>query len=208
MKKLKIESALISVFNKEGISEVCMALFRKEITIYSTGGTKKFIENLDIPVKSVESLTGYPSILGGRVKTLHPKIFGSILSRSSNKQDLIDQKTHDIPKINLVIVDLYPFKETVIKIKDKNEIIEKIDIGGVSLIRAAAKNYDDVLVVSSRNQYIKLLEDLESNNFITNAIETGNLIFSESKNRSKKTSGFEKLNELIRRNTVQTTSEI
>ena len=168
MKKLKIESALISVFNKEGISEVCMALFRKGITIYSTGGTKKFIENLDIPVKSVESLTGYPSILGGRVKTLHPKIFGSILSRSSNKQDLIDQKTHDIPKINLVIVDLYPFKETVIKIKDKNEIIEKIDIGGVSLIRAAAKNYDDVLVVSSRNQYIKLLEDLESNNFITN----------------------------------------
>ena len=168
MKKLKIESALISVFNKEGISEVCMALFRKEITIYSTGGTKKFIENLDIPVKSVESLTGYPSILGGRVKTLHPKIFGSILSRSSNKQDLIDQRTHDIPKINLVIVDLYPFKETVIKIKDKNEIIEKIDIGGVSLIRAAAKNYDDILVVSSRNQYIKLLEDLESNNFITN----------------------------------------
>ena len=124
MKKLKIESALISVFNKEGISEVCMALFRKEITIYSTGGTKKFIENLDIPVKSVESLTGYPSILGGRVKTLHPKIFGSILSRSSNKQDLIDQKTHNIPKINLVIVDLYPFKETVIKIKDKNEIDE------------------------------------------------------------------------------------
>ena len=168
MKKLKIESALISVFNKEGISEVCMALFRKEITIYSTGGTKKFIENLDIPVKSVESLTGYPSILGGRVKTLHPKIFGSILLRSSNKQDLIDQKTHDIPKINLVIVYLYPFKETAIKIKDKNEIIEKIDIGGVSLIRAAAKNYDDVLVVSSRNQYIKLLEDLESNNFITN----------------------------------------
>ena len=168
MKKLKIESALISVFNKEGISEVCMALFRKEITIYSTGGTKKFIENLDIPVKSVESLTGYPSILGGRVKTLHPKIFGSILSRSSNKQDLIDQRTHDIPKINLVIFDLYPFKETVIKIKDKNEIIEKIDIGGVSLIRAAAKNYDDILVVSSRNQYIKLLEDLESNNFITN----------------------------------------
>ena len=168
MKKLKIESALISVFNKVGISEVCMALFRKEITIYSTGGTKKFIENLDIPVKSVESLTGYPSILGGRVKTLHPKIFGSILSRSSNKQDLIDQKTHDIPKINLVIVDLYPFKETVIKIKDKNEIIEKIDIGGVSLIRAAAKNYDDVLVVSSRNQYVELLEDLESNNFITN----------------------------------------
>ena len=168
MKKLKIESALISVFNKEGISEVCMALFRKEITIYSTGGTKKFIENLDIPVKSVESLTGYPSILGGRVKTLHPKIFGSILSRSSNKQDLIDQKTHDIPKINLVIVDLYPFKETAIKIKDKNEIIEKIDIGGVSLIRAAAKNYDDVLVVSSRNQYVELLEDLESNNFITN----------------------------------------
>ena len=168
MKKLKIESALISVFNKVGISEVCMALFRKEITIYSTGGTKKFIENLDIPVKSVESLTGYPSILGGRVKTLHPKIFGSILSRSSNKQDLIDQKTHDIPKINLVIVDLYPFKETVIKIKDKNEIIEKIDIGGISLIRAAAKNYDDVLVVSSRNQYVELLEDLESNNFITN----------------------------------------
>ena len=168
MKKLKIESALISVFNKDGISEICMALFRKGITIYSTGGTKNFIENLDIPVKSVESLTGYPSIFGGRVKTLHPKIFGSILSRGSNKQDLIDQKTHNIPKINLVIVDLYPFRETVIQTKNKNEIIEKIDIGGVSLIRAAAKNYDDVLVVSSRKYYIKLLEDLESNNFITN----------------------------------------
>ena len=168
MKKLKIESALISVFNKDGISEICMALFRKGITIYSTGGTKNFIENLDIQVKSVESLTGYPSIFGGRVKTLHPKIFGSILSRGSNKQDLIDQKTHNIPKINLVIVDLYPFRETVIQRKNTNEIIEKIDIGGVSLIRAAAKNYDDVLVVSSRKHYIKLLEDLESNNFITN----------------------------------------
>ena len=161
MKKLKIESALISVFNKEGISEVCMALFRKEITIYSTGGTKKFIENLDIPVKSVESLTGYPSILGGRVKTLHPKIFGSILSRSSNKQDLIDQKTHDIPKINLVIVDLYPFSDTLKKTDEVDEIIEKIDIGGVSLIRAAAKNYKSVLCISSKSQYEDLINLLD-----------------------------------------------
>ena len=167
MKKIKIDSVLISVFNKDGISDLCEELHKKNITIYSTGGTKKFIEKLNIPVKSIESLTGYPSILGGRVKTLHPKVFGSILSRSSNDQDTLDKETYEIPKINFVIVDLYPFKETINNTNDENQIIEKIDIGGVSLIRAAAKNYNDVLVVSSKGQYNNILESLKLNNFFT-----------------------------------------
>ena len=167
MKKEKIESVLISVFNKDGISDLCNELHKKNITIYSTGGTKKFIEKLNIPVKSVESLTGYPSILSGRVKTLHPKVFGSILSRSSNEKDILDKETYEIPKINFVIVDLYPFKETRNNTNDENQIIEKIDIGGVSLIRAAAKNYNDVLVVSSKTQYNNVLESLKLNNFFT-----------------------------------------
>lgn len=167
MKKVKIESVLISVFNKDGISDLCMELHKKNITIYSTGGTQKFIEKLNIPVKSIESLTGYPSILGGRVKTLHPKVFGSILSRSFNEKDIIDQEIYEIPKINLVIVDIYPFKETLNNTNDENQIIEKIDIGGVSLIRAAAKNYNDVLIVSSKNQYNNVLKSLKFNNFFT-----------------------------------------
>ena len=167
MKKIKIDSVLISVFNKDGIFDLCEELHKQNITIYSTGGTKKFIEKLNIPVKSIESLTGYPSILGGRVKTLHPKVFGSILSRSSNDQDTLDKETYEIPKINFVIVDLYPFKETINNTNDENQIIEKIDIGGVSLIRAAAKNYNDVLVVSSKGQYNNILESLKLNNFFT-----------------------------------------
>ena len=167
MQKIKIDSVLISVFNKDGISDLCEELYKQNIKIYSTGGTKKFIEKLNIPVKSIESLTGYPSILGGRVKTLHPKVFGSILSRSSNDQDTLDKETYEIPKINFVIVDLYPFKETINNTNDENKIIEKIDIGGVSLIRAAAKNYNDVLVVSSKCQYNNILESLKLNKFFT-----------------------------------------
>ena len=148
----KISSALISVFNKDGIEEIATKLHNQNIKIISTGGTKSFIENLGIPVTSVESITDYPSILGGRVKTLHPKIFGGILYR--DKQDDLDEvKRFSIPKIDLVIVDLYPFEDTVKSTNDESEIIEKIDIGGVSLIRAAGKNYKKTLVVSSKKNY-------------------------------------------------------
>ena len=139
----KIKSALVSVFNKEGIDDLCTKLHQNNVQIISTGGTKKYIEKLDIPVTSVESLTDYPSILGGRVKTLHPKVFGAILSRKENSSDIDDIKKHNISEIDMVIVDLYPFQETVESGKKEQEIIEKIDIGGVSLIRAAAKNFSD-----------------------------------------------------------------
>ena len=168
MQKTKINSVLISVFNKEGIDDFCKEFYKNNIEIYSTGGTKKHIEKLNISVKSIESITGYPSILGGRVKTLHPKIYGSLLSRSDNNEDKHDQKKYDIPKIDMLIVDLYPFKETVLTSKDENKIIEKIDIGGVSLIRAAAKNYSEVLVVSSKKQYKIIQDELINNNFSTN----------------------------------------
>ena len=146
----KIKSVLISVFNKDGIDELCKSLHQNNIQIISTGGTKSHIEKLNIPVTSVESLTDYPSILGGRVKTLHPKVFGAILSRKENKSDLDDINKYNISKVDMVIVDLYPFQKTVEQTKNKNEIIEKIDIGGVSLIRAAAKNFSDVVIVSSK----------------------------------------------------------
>ena len=132
----KIKSVLISVFNKEGIDELCKSLHQNNIQIISTGGTKSHIEKLNIPVTSVESLTDYPSILGGRVKTLHPKVFGAILSRTENKSDLDDINKYNISKVDMVIVDLYPFQTTVEQTTNENEIIEKIDIGGVSLIRA------------------------------------------------------------------------
>ena len=141
----KITSALISVFNKDGIEEIAAKLHKQNIKIISTGGTKSFIENLGITVTSVESITDYPSILGGRVKTLHPKIFGGILYRD-DQADLDEVKKFSIPKIDLVIVDLYPFEDTVKSTNDESEIIEKIDIGGVSLIRAAAKNYNKTLI--------------------------------------------------------------
>ena len=162
----KISSALISVFNKDGIEEIATKLHNQNIKIISTGGTKSFIENLDIPVTSVESITDYPSILGGRVKTLHPKIFGGILYR--DKQDDLDEvKRFSIPKIDLVIVDLYPFEDTVKSTNDESEIIEKIDIGGVSLIRAAAKNYNKTLVVSSKKNYKEVITYLEKNKYST-----------------------------------------
>ena len=162
----KISTALISVFNKDGIKEIATKLHNQNIKIISTGGTKSFIENLGIPVTSVESITDYPSILGGRVKTLHPKIFGGILYRDK-QVDLDEVKKFSIPKIDLVIVDLYPFEDTVKSTNDESEIIEKIDIGGVSLIRAAAKNYNKTLVVSSKKNYKEVITYLEKNKYST-----------------------------------------
>ncbi|NTV83343.1 MAG: bifunctional phosphoribosylaminoimidazolecarboxamide formyltransferase/IMP cyclohydrolase PurH, partial [Bacteroidales bacterium] len=148
----KIRSALISVYYKDGLEEIARELHRQGVTIYSTGGTYDFIKKLDIPAITVESLTDYPSIFGGRVKTLHPKVFGGILYRRENTDDVDQAKQYGIPAIDLVIVDLYPFEETVAKSTVEEEIIEKIDIGGISLIRAAAKNYRDVLIVASSAQ--------------------------------------------------------
>ena len=163
----KISTALISVFNKDGIEEIATKLHNQNIKIISTGGTKSFIENLGIPVTSVESITDYPPILGGRVKTLHPKIFGGILYRDEKQVDLDEIRKFSIPKIDLVIVDLYPFEDTVKSTDDKSEIIEKIDIGGVSLIRAAAKNYNKTLVVSSKKNYKEFITYLEKNKYST-----------------------------------------
>lgn len=154
----KIESALISVFDKTGLESIARQLHENGVKIISTGGTQSFIESLNIPVIPVEQLTGYPSILGGRVKTLHPKIFGGILGRSTVSLDQEEMEHYEITGIDLVIVDLYPFEETVAEGGTHAEIIEKIDIGGISLIRAAAKNYNDVVVISSRKQYGHLLE--------------------------------------------------
>ena len=165
MKNIKIKSVLISVFNKEGLDELCRFFFQNQIHIFSTGGTEKYIKSLNIPVKSVESVTGYPSILGGRVKTLHPKIFGSLLSRNNSVEDQDDIKKYELPKIDMVVVDLYPFSETVRLSNEDNEIIEKIDIGGVSLIRAGAKNFSDIIVVSQKEQYSLVLDYLKENNF-------------------------------------------
>ncbi|HFA49776.1 MAG TPA: bifunctional phosphoribosylaminoimidazolecarboxamide formyltransferase/IMP cyclohydrolase [Bacteroidetes bacterium] len=154
----KIKSALISVFHKEGLENTVLELQQLGVTIYSTGGTQRYIEKLGVPVKTVENLTSYPSILDGRVKTLHPKVFGGILARreEAHRAQLAE---FDIPEIDLVIVDLYPFEETVASTDDEATIIEKIDIGGISLIRAAAKNFKDVAVVPSKNEY-PLLEKL------------------------------------------------
>ena len=160
----KIKSALISVFYKDGLEPVVKKLNQLGVSIYSTGGTQKFIEALGIDVTPVESLTSYPAILGGRVKTLHPKIFGGILARRDDRDDKAQLSTYEIPEIDLVIVDLYPFEETLAKTSDTQQIIEKIDIGGISLIRAAAKNYNDVLVVPSSNYYNDLIKLLEEKN--------------------------------------------
>ncbi len=154
----KAKSALISVFYKDGLAPIAQKLNDLGITIYSTGGTEKFITELGINVIPVEDLTSYPSILGGRVKTLHPKVFGGILSRRENKNDLSQLNEFDIPEIDIVIVDLYPFEKTVSSGASEQEIIEKIDIGGISLIRAAAKNFKDVICVSSMNQYDAFLQ--------------------------------------------------
>ena len=160
----KINSALVSVYYKDNLEPIIRKLNSLGVTIYSTGGTLSFIEKLGIPVKSVEGLTSYPEILGGRVKTLHPKIFGGILGRRDLDSDVAQMEQHEIPNIDLVIVDLYPFEETLSGGASEEDIIEKIDIGGISLIRAAAKNFNDVVIVSSRNDYPSLNELLESKN--------------------------------------------
>lgn len=148
-----IQSALISVYYKDGLEPLVRLLHQHGVTLYSTGGTQTFIESLGIPVTAVEDLTGYPSIFGGRVKTLHPAVFGGILYRRNLPEDVAQAERHQIPAIDLVVVDLYPFEETVASGADEAEVIEKIDIGGISLIRAAAKNFADTLIVSSREQY-------------------------------------------------------
>ncbi len=152
-----IKSALISVFSKEGLEPIVRKLHTQNVTIYSTGGTEDFIVNLGIPVVAVEDITSYPSILGGRVKTLHPKIFGGILNRQDNESDRHEMEEYAIPQIDLVIVDLYPFEKTVASGAAESDIIEKIDIGGISLIRAAAKNFQDTLIVASVDRYADLL---------------------------------------------------
>mgnify|MGYP003293706415 CR=1 FL=1 len=153
----KIKSALISVFYKDGLEPIVKALDAQGVTIYSTGGTYKFIHDLGIEPVAVESLTGYPSILGGRVKTLHPKVFGGILSRRDMYSDGEQLAEYQIPEIDLVIVDLYPFEATVASGAPEQDIIEKIDIGGISLIRAAAKNFKDVVIVPAVNHYNEFL---------------------------------------------------
>src|SRR4051812_6562039 len=152
----KIKSALISVYYKEGLDSIARQLQEFGITIYSTGGTEKFIKELGIECVPVESLTTYPSILGGRVKTLHPAVFGGILGRRDLEQDMQEMKQYNIPEIDLVIVDLYPFEETLASTSDEKQIIEKIDIGGPSMIRAAAKNFKDLLVVAAKDDYAAL----------------------------------------------------
>ena len=158
----KIKTALVSVYHKDGLDEIISLLHKDGVKFLSTGGTKTFIESLGIPCDAVEDLTGYPSILGGRVKTLHPKVFGGILSRRDNAGDQEQVQTYEIPDIDLVIVDLYPFVDTVASGASDADIIEKIDIGGISLIRAAAKNHKDVIIVASKAQYAPLANMLKN----------------------------------------------
>jgi phosphoribosylaminoimidazolecarboxamide formyltransferase/IMP cyclohydrolase len=182
MSDKRIHSALISVFYKDGLTDIVRILHNLDVKIFSTGGTFSFINDLGIPAEKVEDLTTYPSILGGRVKTLHPSVFGGILARRENKEDIDQLAKYKIPEIDLVIVDLYPFEETVKSVDEEEEIIEKIDIGGISLIRAAAKNYSDVLIISGREQYPDLLSLLngkkgfsslaERRHFATRAFQT------------------------------------
>ncbi|MBR2648464.1 MAG: bifunctional phosphoribosylaminoimidazolecarboxamide formyltransferase/IMP cyclohydrolase [Sediminibacterium sp.] len=163
----KIQSALISVFYKDGLAPIAQELHRLGITIYSTGGTQQFLESLAIPCVPVESLTGYPSILGGRVKTLHPVVFGGILGRRYEEQDIAEMKQYEIPEIDLVIVDLYPFEETLRNTTEEKAIIEKIDIGGPSMIRAAAKNFRDITVIAAKGSYENLLNLLQTQAGVT-----------------------------------------
>ncbi len=158
-----IKTALISVYHKDGLDEILTLLHKDGVKFLSTGGTQTFIESLGYPCDAVEDLTGYPSILGGRVKTLHPKVFGGILNRRENEGDKAQIAQYEIPEIDLVIVDLYPFVDTVASGASNADIIEKIDIGGISLIRAAAKNYNDVIIVASKSQYAPLADLLKRN---------------------------------------------
>ena len=162
-----IQSALISVFSKDGLEPIVRKLHEQNVTLYSTGGTEDFIKNLGIPVVPVEDVTSYPSILGGRVKTLHPKIFGGILNRQDNESDVQQMEEYKIPQIDLVIVDLYPFEKTVQSGAPESDIIEKIDIGGISLIRAAAKNFKDTVIVASVDEYSLLLDLISTQNGTT-----------------------------------------
>ncbi|MBQ7149606.1 MAG: IMP cyclohydrolase [Prevotella sp.] len=156
----QIKTALISVFHKDGLEELLKKLNEEGVKFLSTGGTQSFIESLGYDCQKVEDVTTYPSILGGRVKTLHPKVFGGILARRDNEGDQKQMKEYEIPEIDLVIVDLYPFEQTVASGASEADIIEKIDIGGISLIRAGAKNFKDVVIIPSKNEYAELLEVL------------------------------------------------
>ena len=157
----KIKTALVSVFHKDGLDELLAKLNEEGVKFLSTGGTQKFIESLGYECQKVEDVTTYPSILGGRVKTLHPKIFGGILARRDNEGDQEQMKEYEIPSIDLVVVDLYPFEQTVASGASDADIIEKIDIGGISLIRAGAKNFKDVVIVPSKAEYSVLLDILK-----------------------------------------------
>ena len=154
----KIKTALVSVFHKDGLDELLKKLHEEGVSLLSTGGTQRFIESLGYPCQKVEDLTTYPSILGGRVKTLHPKVFGGILGRRELEDDRAQMQQYEIPEIDLVIVDLYPFEQTVASGASDSDIIEKIDIGGISLIRAGAKNFNDVVIVPSKAEYGMLLD--------------------------------------------------
>ena len=163
MEKKQIKRALVSVYHKDKLDIIIKKLHSEGVEFISTGGTQSFIESLNIPCSAVEDLTGYPSILGGRVKTLHPKVFGGILNRRDLELDKAQIAEYDIPEIDLVIVDLYPFEATVAAGADEPTTIEKIDIGGISLIRAAAKNYNDVVIVASQDQYEALFDIVSAN---------------------------------------------
>lgn len=159
----RIKTALISVFHKDGLDELLAKLNSENVKFLSTGGTQKFIESLGYECQAVEDVTSYPSILGGRVKTLHPKVFGGILGRRDNEGDIAQMGKYEIPEIDLVVVDLYPFEQTVASGAGEADIIEKIDIGGISLIRAGAKNFKDVVIVPSKAEYGVLLDIIRKN---------------------------------------------
>ena len=167
MSEKKIKTALVSVFHKDGLDDLLAELHKNGVQFLSTGGTQAFIEGLGYPRQKVEDLTTYPSILGGRVKTLHPKVFGGILGRRELESDQQEMAKYEIPEIDLVIVDLYPFEETVASTTDEATIIEKIDIGGISLIRAGAKNFNDVVIVPSKAEYGPLLDLVKKQGAVT-----------------------------------------
>ena len=167
----KIKTALISVYHKDGLDDLLAALNAEGVKFLSTGGTQSFIESLGYKCEKVEDLTTYPSILGGRVKTLHPKVFGGILGRRELESDQQEMAKYAIPEIDLVVVDLYPFEETVASTNDEPTIIEKIDIGGISLIRAAAKNFNDVVIVPSKAEYGMLTEIVKAQGATTTKVQ-------------------------------------
>ena len=166
-----IKTALVSVFHKDGLDELLKTLHEQGVAFLSTGGTQQFIESLGYPCQKVEDVTTYPSILGGRVKTLHPKVFGGILGRRELESDREQMAQYDIPAIDLVIVDLYPFEQTLASGASAADIIEKIDIGGISLIRAGAKNFNDVVIVPSKAEYGMLLEMLQKHGAAQTSLE-------------------------------------